>query len=283
MAPGLQANLFNWLGQSLTVYADDDPFWSELSAATNTDAFMQHSYSRLPVALYCEVKSPLGVAGFLMSLHAFADQSAPQMTRWQNIDYHGQTYVKVAPNKFSMRYEPGQDWAVYYAVTADSLTVTLNEALLKRALDRQSAQATNKIIPPALKPWLGSNVCFQVEQKLIGVLLKAFRDDYQQHLQTLAWNNLPILNEWKRLYPDKDPVQLHEELWGTKLLCPGGGTYVWNEKWHTMESTALGHPGEPKSGTGASPLEKIIGANLGLTFENQGLSAKGVFERSPAK
>jgi hypothetical protein len=230
------------------------------------------------------VKSPLGVAGFLMSLHAFADQSAPQMAVWQNLEYNGKPYVKVAPSKLSRESGPGDDWSVYYAVTPDSLTVTLSEALLKRALDRQDVRvSTNTVAIPGAMPWLGSNICLQVERKLIDVLLKATHDDYQTHLQTLAWNNLPILNEWKRLYPDKDPVKLHEELWGAKLICPGGGTFVWNEKWHTMESTALGHPGDPKTGSFASPLAELIDANLGVTFENQGLSAKAIVDRNPGK
>lgn len=283
MAPGLKANFLSWLGQSITLYADDDEFWNDLNAATNTDSFMEQSYLRLPVALHCEVKSSLGVVAFLASLHAFVDQSAPQMTAWQNLEYNGRPYVKVAPNKLSAQTEPGEDWSVYYAVTPDSLTVTLSEALLKRALDRQAARAgTNAVVPPG-KPWLGSNLCFQVEQKLIGILLKASHDDYQTHLQTLAWNNLPILNEWKRLYPSKDPVKFHEELWGVKLLCPGGGTYVWNEQWQTMESTVFGHPGKPKAGDFASPLAAVLGANLGVTFENQGLSAKAVINRNLGK
>jgi len=33
MAPGLKANFLSWLGQSVTLYADADPFWSELAAA----------------------------------------------------------------------------------------------------------------------------------------------------------------------------------------------------------------------------------------------------------
>jgi hypothetical protein len=284
MAPGLKANFLAWLGQSITLYADDDPFWSELNAATNANEFMDRSYARLPVALHCEVKSPLGVAGFLMSLHAFADQSAPQMAVWQNLEYNGKPYVKIAPSKLSRESGPGDDWSVYYAVTPDSLTVTLSEALLKRALDRQGVRvSTNTVAIPGAMPWLGSNICLQVERKLIDVLLKATHDDYQTHLQTLAWNNLPILNEWKRLYPDKDPVKLHEELWGAKLICPGGGTFVWNEKWHTMESTALGHPGDPKTGSFASPLAELIDANLGVTFENQGLSAKAIVDRTSGK
>lgn len=283
MAPGLKANFLAWLGQSITLYADDDGFWNELNAATNANLFMEHSYSRLPVALHCEVKSPLGVVAFLTSLHAFADQSAPKMTTWQNLEYNGQSYVKVAASKSSARSKPGEDWSVFYAVTPDSLTVTLSEALLKRALDRQAARADTNVVVQIGKPWLGSNVCFQVEQKLLNILLKATHDDYQTHLQTLTWNNLPILNEWKRLYPDQDPVKLHEELWGVKLVCPGGGDYVWNEKWQTMESTVFGHPGEPKAGNFTSPLAALLDANLGVTFENQGLNARAVVNRNPEK
>lgn len=104
------------------------------------------------------------------------------------------------------------------------------------------------------------------------------QDDYQSRLQLLAWNNLPILNEWKRLYPDQDPVKLHEQLWGTKLLCPGGGHYVWNAEWGTMESTVFGHPGQPRTGS-TKALSDILSARLGVSFENQGLSAKAVLER----
>jgi hypothetical protein len=283
MAPGLKANFLAWLGQSITLYADDDDFWNDLNAATNADVFMEHSYSRLPVALHCEVKSSLGVVAFLASLHAFVDQSAPQMTTWQNLEYNGRSYVKVASNKLSAQSEPGDDWSLYYAVTPDSLTVTLSEALLKRALDRQAARMDTNAVVQVGKSWLGSNLCFQVEQKLIGTLLKASHDDYQTHLQTLAWNNLPILNEWKRLYPGKDPVKWHEELWGVKLICPGGGAYVWNEKWQTMESTVFGHPGEPKAGAFTSPLAALLDANLGVTFENQGLNAKAVVNRKSSQ
>jgi hypothetical protein len=229
------------------------------------------------------VKNSLGVAAFLTAVHAYADQSAPQMTVWQNLEYAGRPYVKIAPSKTSLQSEPSENWVIYYAVTPDSLTVTLSEDLLKRALDRQIARSsTNAPAVSDVKSWLGRSLGLQVDRKFIDVLIKAMQDDYQAHLQMLAWNNLPILNEWKRLYPDKDPVKLHEQLWGVKLLCPGGGTYVWNNQWHTMESTVFGHPGEPKSGT-ASLFPGMTDANLGITFENQGLSAKGILNRNAAQ
>jgi hypothetical protein len=67
-------------------------------------------------------------------------------------------------------------------------------------------------------------------------------------------------------------------------MAPGGGLYVWNENWQTMESTVYGHPGEPKAGPGKIlPLAKVTGANLGVTFENQGVSAQAVLDRETSK
>ena len=109
---------------------------------------------------------------------------------------------------------------------------------------------------PARKagPWLGSNVALRVDRKIFEVANALSRDQYQQTMQTRCWGNLPILNEWKRLYPDRDPVEVHQAVWGVELVCPGGGKYVWNEKYRTMESTVYGHPGEPKEGPPAPPV-----------------------------
>jgi hypothetical protein len=107
------------------------------------------------------------------------------------------------------------------------------------------------------------------------------REAYQAYMQSLAWSNLPILNEWKRRYPDQDPQVLHERLWQERLLDPAGGRYVWNEKWQTMESTVYGHPGEPKPGPlRPSALNGLNSASLGVTFEEQGLRGRVQIERA---
>jgi len=119
-----------------------------------------------------------------------------------------------------------------------------------------------------------------VDKRLLGALEAVSRDGYRSAQQVLAWNNLPILNEWKRQFPSEDPVKLHERIWKSKLICPGGGSYVWNEEWRTMESTVYGHPGQPKKGPESiGALARITSANLGLTFEQQGLSARVVLDR----
>ena len=65
---------------------------------------------------------------------------------------------------------------------------------------------------------------------------------------------------------------MHEAVWGERLACPAGGNYVWNPKWRTMESTVLGHPGEPKPGPDAmAPLRDVKSADFGITFQDGGL------------
>ncbi len=285
--PALKVNALGWLGQSLAIYADQDPFWERLRASASSHEFMEKNYAQLPVGLHCEVKNPLGLAAFLTALRAFTDQTAPRMTIWENSEYHGQAFVKVTPSREAGTGEIA-NLAIYYAVTPKSLVLTLSEPVLKRALDRQAAREAgkgeDKPGPTSIKPWLGTNLCLQIDHQLLSAIEALSRDDYQAAQQLLCWNNLPILNEWKRLYPAQDPVKLHEQFWQTKLLCPGGGTYVWNAKWQTMESTVYGHPGEPRQGPGRFELlAKITAANLGLTFENQGLSATAVLERTVQK
>jgi hypothetical protein len=122
-----------------------------------------------------------------------------------------------------------------------------------------------------------------VESRILEVANAWLHRRYQQLMQVQCWNNLPVLNEWKRLFPDRDPVAVHREAWGVTLLCPGGGKYVWNEKYATMESTVYGHPGQPKAGPPAPPvLSGFASGDFGLTLENQGLRAR-VELHHPAK
>jgi hypothetical protein len=283
-SPSLKANPLGWLGQCLALYADQDPFWTELSKAKKSSDFLEKNYPRLPVALYCEVKNPLGVTAFLAAVRAFAEQTAPRMSVWENLEYNGQAYVKItAPQENGEEGGP-TNLCVYYAVTPRSLVVTLSETVLKRALTRQHAQLAEEQKTNQPNPWLGTNLCLRIDQSFVPTLETLFNDQFRPAQQRLAWSNLPILNEWKRRYPDKDPVKVHEQFWHTRLVCPGGGRYVWNEQWQTMESTVYGHPAQPKAGPDQLlPVGNITSANLGVTFEDQGLSAKAVLERSSAK
>jgi len=211
-------------------------------------------------------------------LRAFAEQTAPGMASWQTAEHNGRPYVKVRGSRTGAPDDALAKATICYATTPNSFVLTLDEPLLKRALDRQAARPNGELATDA--PWLGTNLCFKADQQILHAFQALMAESFTSKQQRLSWDNLPILNEWKRLYPDRDPVKLHEQLWHARLLCPEGGSYVWNEKWQTMESTVFGHPAEPKKGSERGGLlARLQSVDLGLTFEHQGLSAKAVLQR----
>lgn len=289
--PTLRVDPLSWLGSTVSLYIDDDPVWKELREMTPQERieFGQRSASRLPIAFHAEVSSALKLAGFLAGLRAFIEQSGPGLTVWEPLTYRDQPYVRVRATE-----EAGGDFeeaAIYYSPSAQGLTVTPNEDLLKRVIDRRLDRAAEKKaesaeVPadeaknPSL-PWLGSNLCLQVDRKALEMAVSMQGEQVQQVMQGLAWSNLPILNEWKRLFPDQDPVEVHERLWATRPLCPGSGEYVWNADWQTMESSVYGHPGEPRNGPAfPAALEQFKNGNFGVTFEEQGLRARAELQRT---
>ncbi len=126
--------------------------------------------------------------------------------------------------------------------------------------------------------------CFQIDRSAVALFGNLFHDDYTVEMQRRCWSNLPILNEWKHRYPDQDPVAVSERFSVVRPVCPGGGKYVWNERWQTMESTVYGHPGEPKPGPGLPPLlGSFRDLNFGITFEDDGLRSRVKLRREESK
>lgn len=280
LAPGLKVNPLGWMGRSVALYLDDDPFWTDLAKAKDPNQFLQKNFGRLPLAIRAEVSNGLQLTAFLVALRGFIEQTAPDMTVWENLKHDGQSYVKISPSVKAKGQQPAlADAAIYYAASGSALLITPNEALLCRALDREAARAAagndHKPIATTTQPWLGESLAIRGSGRAFDLLQAGARDAYQAHMQSLAWRNLPILNEWKRRFPAEDPQSVHERLWHTRLLDPAGGRYEWNEQWQTMESTNYGHPGEPKQGPASSTvLRGLISASLGITFEDKGLRGR---------
>lgn len=309
-APGVKIDPLGWLGQSISIYADPDPFWADMLAAGDTDDFFDDNAHRLPVALHAEVGSALKLTAFVAAARSFIEQSSPGMTAWEPREHNGQQYVRVGLSE-SAKAEAGDSpfdqVSVYYAATPRALILSLNENVLKRALDRQAqrraaaaepanqqpapdgAAPTTPTTPPNADPyWLGTSMGLRFTDAGLALTQGPGGEAYRRASQLRAWSNIPILNEWKRAFPDKDPAAIHELLFGTRLLSPGvnanrddpAASYTWNDAFHTMESTTYGHPGEPKPGpVTLGPLESIRAGNLGLTFEENGLRARAVLDR----
>ena len=149
---------------------------------------------------------------------------------------------------------------------------------MTRFIDRQAKQpeaATTKPIESpaanASRPWLGESLAARVSSPGFRVLTTAGLGAYRTAISLQCWNNLPILNEWHRLYPDRDPAAVHEAVWGERLDLfrqPAQQRYVWNPKWRTMESTVLGHPqASPNPGLmRLAPLRDLKSADFGISL-----------------
>jgi len=77
----------------------------------------------------------------------------------------------------------------------------------------------------------------------------------------------------------KDSVAYHQKVWQTDLLCPGGGKYVWNEKFKTYESTVFGHPANAKLPKTISIFGTWNEVDCSVNFENDGLRVKAKLQR----
>ncbi len=289
--PG-QTDPLSWIGSSVGMWVEDDPFWDELVRKKDDQErwkFFEENVARLPVAVQIDISSRIKLTAFLVGLRGMIEQTAPGMVAWESHKYHDQAYVKLTPTERAKKeLPPGvKEPCLFYAILSDGLLLTLNQRLLEQAIDRQAArekaQADGKPIVAPTHSWLGTSECLQFNQKAVTMLAELGREAYRTQMQRLAWSNLPILNEWKRRFPDRDPVALHEQFWQTRLVCPGGGKYVWNDEWQTMELTVYGNPGQSKTGPSVPPaLAELLHANFGLSFEDQGLRARLELEQAAA-
>jgi hypothetical protein len=315
-----QAEPLGWLGPSVAMYVDDGPFWDELLDAEDPQAWFEDAWVDMPVALHAEVGDPLLLTAFLVALRAMGEQAAPGMSVWENGTHAEQPFVTIRPSESAVADADAPEGLVLrYAASGDGLLVTLSRTLLEDALDRRAAvRAAEQAAAPAddapaggavadgaaadgaaaggapaggttadgagAPEWLGRHVSVAVDGRLLRIAERFARadDSLGGSLRADCYANLPILNAWRRMLPDEDPVALHERLWNRRLLCPGGGAYAWNDAWQTMESTVYGHPGEPRPGPALPPaLLAIARAAAGLTFEEDGLRARAEirFER----
>jgi hypothetical protein len=126
-----------------------------------------------------------------------------------------------------------------------------------------------------MRPWIGRHLSLQAEDGFADAVEALFGAESHRELQLRSWGNIPILNEWHRLYPERDAMEIHSTWWHTRLRCPGGGEYVWNADLVTYESTVYGSPVRPKDGPRVpSALKGLRVGDLGLDFEDDGLRAR---------
>lgn len=278
-----------WLGKSAALYVEEDPLWQELAALPEDQALEALRRASWPVALHLEITDQARFAGVRERMQELV--MVYTGGRWETAEYRGVTYHRYVPAEQRVNGFPILPWKLYSLAHADQWLISTNEPLLKRAIDRAldrpppdkaetpPAPAT---APAASTPrrWLGDQLAVELQGFDAPSVIGLAGVGYSLRMREASWENLPILNEWRQRYPTEDPAALHARLWGTPLACPGGQGYRWNAELQSFESVAFGHPEQPRLTRVTPPLLRDLERlGLGITFENQGIRARGTWQR----
>jgi hypothetical protein len=253
MLPGIGANPLAWVGDSLSIFVDQDPFWDEMNQAEDSEDFIEENLSRLPVGLHVSCKSPMKLALFLTTLRSFSEQAAPGLLNWETREHEETPYVVIhtteragLPNNMEIK--------IHYAAMPEAFILTLNEDILKRAITRNLDHKEAKNDMPDNGEDSVHQVFAQTKLSALKTYMNLVDGDLTKDQQFTSWAALPILNEWKKQFPGKDPLQVHYDYFKETIHCPGGKGYQWNEAIDSMESVAFGHPEAPRDGFVEFPI-----------------------------
>ncbi len=295
--PALGTNALGWIGKWVSIQLEDSPFWEEVaqsaSKGEDIEDFMENNFHRIPVIAKIDVRNPFKMTAFLAAFRAFLNQTSPGMLAWENQTHKDQTYVQISLSEKArkgMKKNPTRDFALHYRVEPTRLTFALREDLIQKTIEdgmdheKESDSTNGNSSPTVSQPkWSGKSIGMRLSAKGIPHIQNLFQENIKSSLQWRSWNNLHILNEWHRHQGIEDALEFHQENWHTRLACPGGGNYQWNEEFQTYESSVFGHPARPKNPDTlkTSPIARLKEISFGLTFEEDGMRAKTEILRKP--
>lgn len=275
-ASKLGTDPLNWVGGGVGIYAEKDPFWEEWREHGHGLDFLEENFYRLPIVVHAEVKDPLRLTAFLTAMRAFSDQAVPGMTVRSTPTWRDQPYVKIGVDDTSDLGDSFPDAAIYYVATGKAFALSLREDLIQRVIER--LQAARVEGAPAPRAWLGTSEGLFVDRDALTHLGGLLEVPPADAARRAAWSALPILDEWRALRTDRDPVELQASLWHQRVV-PAGDAYGWDATWQRTSSQVWGSPAAPVPGPELPPeILRLHWASFGLTFEHQG-GADGVRAR----
>jgi hypothetical protein len=263
-----------WLKGGFAISLDRDPLLERVDDVESEASWKL--IPRLPLMITAEVADPVALAIFLAGIRTAVEDTGVGSVKWTKGAYKDVETMTLLPT--SEMLPDDVTLRIQYAIVDKLLSVSLREDQLHRAIDRALERRAN---PAARGPaWLGESAALRVDKtfaELVARLSRKWRDE-QARQQT--WRALPILTEWRRLFPDQDPVAVHERLFKVRLHDSAGGSYVVDRASGRIVSSTFGHPAETRPGPKQpAMLEDFKEARAGLTFENDGVRARITIER----
>ena len=252
--------LFSWLGNYISIYFDEDPFWDALRKHIEEKGlfgidFQHADLMAPPVVLEVASKDKESLDAFIDKMVESFNSSFSSVTPddTQNLGMqrlqHGDTPYFSFP--YPIFVLTANDMRLYVAATEDRLLVSLNEDTLKRALDRlpfqdhplpppqegnnnypseeevnnsppveggHFAQQNVGVVSPTT--WLGSSLGFKLDARAMGVLDTFIQPALDAAAQRGNARNAELFAWYRERFPQHDPVQLHQRLFGERLLLP---------------------------------------------------------------
>lgn len=266
---------FQWIGRWAEIYLDAGPWIEEFSKSDDpSELFWKRGY-QLPFVVAIDVRSPVILTAVLAQLHVTLKGIMGEASTMEIREHQGVSYVRFAPNpQANERLLP--NFELLYA-SGNPLLISLNEEAMKRAIDLRTARASDKAeaAPPTDPVPHRENLNVSVNKIGLQFLLVMGERQATDRVRWEAWKNIPILNEWRRLFPDQNPETIHQRLFQRPLASANGEGYQWNEEWQTMESVSFGHPGSPRTVPLLPPaLRQVQRADFRLTYEEDGIRAQ---------
>ncbi|HVS20188.1 MAG TPA: hypothetical protein VMT18_16410 [Planctomycetota bacterium] len=265
--------LFGWMagGVGLYIEPDDALFadWAAAHAADEGDLWLEEHWMHLPVAIHVDSRDPLRLALWVNTLRAFTDGGSPGLLRWETREVGEQRFVTIHASVLD-RGHPETRPRIHYATLPDAWIVSLREDVLLAAIERR---ATAREAEPL--PWLGESAALHLDRAAFELARALGDHEAQTRARATAYGPIPLLDDWRARFPERDPAELYREAFGLALVDPSGADYVWDAEWETHASPAFGHPARPRQGPAwPSLFEGLEAVDLGLTFEADGLRAR---------
>lgn len=254
--------LSEWCGGTMTFWVDEDAAYVERIRETgDTDEFVDEMLPGFPAVLEIAVTRPeVAVEVLDRTIALIEENSSVVKIEVERRAHQSVPYIALVPDDEDAFVSSLP--TLFASVTAEGMLLSFSESSTKRAI-------TRTLEGRPLTRWAGHSTGLRVGGDLRNAIGVQFVGEASSdRLRARSWANLPILNEWRRL-GSEDPVAAHERLWGTRLVCPGGGEYVWDEEHRTMSSTVFGHPAAPLEGTALPPgLLDVEAIDFAIDFDS---------------
>lgn len=236
MMPDLKIKPLSWVGESVSIDLIDSLYWEGLGQME-----MSQQLGHLPLVARVEVKSKLKLGLFLTAMRTLMQTTAPDTFGWINRKHGERSYVVIAQQDGDEFDDPFQ---ICYAIVDKALLVALSERHLKEAMEMEELRLTEDQLE---KLPMAKSLMIDADPAMLGVIEHMEGgSSSSSRLGRISRDAVPILNEWRRRFPDRDPLEVHQGMFGISIDCPGGRAYRWNEQHRTMESVAYGHRGAPR-------------------------------------